>query len=115
MSTNITPVINAVIALLFALFTAFVLPATLRKVGADIDAKSLEKLLAWVKIAVAAAEQLFASTQGQDKLQYVLKFLADKGFTVDTEEIHNAVEAEVLKLHTTLYGARKAEEAVGDD
>lgn len=108
MDIDLTPIIRAVITLLFALFSAFVLPAILKRTGAATDAQKLSQLLSWVKIAVAAAEQLFTSPQGEEKKQYVLKFLEAKGYTVDAEEIHNAVEAEVLKLHTALYGARKA-------
>lgn len=100
---NITPVINAVIALLAALITAFLVPWIKSKVGAQ----NMDQLLAWVDIAVAAAEQLFTSTDTQKKKQYVLDFLKGKGYTVNTEEVNNAVEAAVLHLHNSLYGTEK--------
>ena len=50
---DITPIINAVIALIAALISAFVIPWLKRKMAA-IDTAQLE---AWVKIGVSAAEQ----------------------------------------------------------
>ena len=66
---------------------------------------SVEQLLVWVDIGVAAAEQLFESSQGQEKKQYVLDFLARQGYDLDSAQVANAVEAAVLKLHASLEGA----------
>ena len=49
--TDLTPIFNAVIALLAALVTAFVIPWLKRKTSAQ----EREDLLRWVEIAVAAA------------------------------------------------------------
>ena len=97
---DITKVFQAVITLAVALITAFVIPWLKNKVGAQ----NMEQLLAWVDIAVAAAEQLYDSADGDKKKDYVIHFLASKGFDVDTEVLDNAVEAAVLKLHNELYG-----------
>lgn len=96
--TDLTPVINAVIALIAALITAFVIPWIRR----NTSAKDREEFLKWVEIAVAAAEQLFYSTQGTEKKKYVVQFLADQGFTFSEEEINTAIEGAVLKLHRGL-------------
>lgn len=98
--TDITPIIQAVVALAVALITAFVIPWLKNKVGAQ----NMDLFLAWVDIAVAAAEQLYESTDGDGKKAYVVSFLASKGFKVDTEELDNAIESAVLKLHNELYG-----------
>mgnify|MGYP001070169564 CR=1 FL=1 len=98
--TDITPVIQAVVALAAALITAFVIPWLKNKVGAQ----NMDLFLAWVDIAVAAAEQLYDTVDGEKKKAYVVNFLAQKGFKVDTEELDNAIEAAVLKLHNELYG-----------
>ncbi|MEG2679896.1 MAG: phage holin, LLH family [Oscillospiraceae bacterium] len=100
---NITPIINAAIVLIAALITAFLVPWIKSKVGQQ----NVEQLLVWVKIAVAAAEQIYTNLDGDVKMQYVLDFLKSKGYKVDTEEIHNAIEAAVLSLHSDLYGATK--------
>lgn len=96
--TNLTPVINAVIALIAALITAFVVPWIKR----NTSAKDREELLKWVEIAVMAAQQLYYHKDGEMRKDYVLKFLAEKGYDVSSAEVENAIEAAVLKLHQGL-------------
>ena len=97
--TDITPIIQAIITLAVALITAFVIPWLKNKIGAQ----NMDEFMRWVQIAVAAAEQLYESTDGDKKKAYVVNFLASKGFKVDTEELDNAIEAAVLELHNALY------------
>ena len=96
--TDLTPIINAAVALMAALITAFVIPWLKRKT----TAQDREELLRWVEIAVAAAEQLWDSTQGEEKKKAVMAFLREKGFTFSESEIDSAIEAAVLKLHHEL-------------
>lgn len=96
--TDVTPIINAVIALLAAIVTAFLVPW----IKGKTTEQERETLLKWVEISVAAAEQLFESTEGPDKLRYVMDFLENKGYSVDTEETRNAIEAAVIILHNKL-------------
>lgn len=96
--TDITPVVQAVITLAVALITAFVIPWLKKKIGTQ----NMDEFLRWVDIAVAAAEQLYASTDGDAKKAYVVQFLSNKGFKVDTEALDNAIEAAVLELHNSL-------------
>ena len=93
--TDLTPVINAVIALAAALITAFVIPWIKR----NTSSKDREEFLKWVEIAVAAAEQLFHVTQGTEKKKYVVQFLAEKGFTFSEDKINADIEGAVLRLH----------------
>jgi hypothetical protein len=101
--TNITPIIAALVLLISALFSVYLIPLIRSKTN---DAQ-LREIEAWVRIAVAAAEQLYSSAQGQEKKNYVLNFLTDHGYEVDFNEINNMIEAEVLKLHAELYGATR--------
>ena len=103
---NITPIINAVIALIAALVSAFVIP-WIKKKAASCD---LDQMQAWTGIAVAAAEQLYTALQGDVKKQCVMKYLAEKGYDVSDEDIENAIEAEVLRLHNELYGTTREEQ-----
>ena len=98
---DITNVFTAFIALLMAAMSAFVIPWLRRQMAAE----DLDDLLAWVEIAVAAAQQLYHSCDGEKRLQHALGVLADKGFDVDDKAVRSAVEAEVLKLHRQLEGA----------
>lgn len=99
--TDLTPVFNAFIALVAAVVTAFVVPWIKR----NTSAKDREEFLKWVEIAVAAAEQLFYSTQGTEKKKFVVQFLEGQGFTFSESEINTAIEGAVLKLHQNLEAA----------
>lgn len=96
--TDLTPIVNAVIALAASLITAFVIPWIRRKTSAQ----DREELLKWVEIAVAAAQQLLHKLDGAERKQYVLDFLAEKGHTMEDTEVDAAIEAAVLKLHREL-------------
>lgn len=98
---DLTNIVEAVIALAVAIITAFVLPW----IKGRTTAQEREELLAWVDIAVAAAQQLFHDQEGHVRLNYALEFLADKGYKADDLAIREAVEAAVLKLHQQLEGA----------
>ncbi len=94
---NITVIINAVIALIAAVVSTFLIPW----IKSKTTAQQREELIAWVKIAVSAAEQIYkGSGRGADKKQYVLDFLAQNGFTVDTDSVNAAIEAAVKQLNS---------------
>ena len=93
---DITPVVNAVIALAATAVSVFLIPWIKSK---TTDAQRKE-LLEWVKIGVAAAEQLYEGQgRGEEKKKYVLEFLASMGFTVDEEAVNAAIEAAVNQLN----------------
>lgn len=93
---DITPIINAVITLIAAVITVFLIPW----IKGKVEAEKLSKIMSWVKIAVDAAEQIYnESGMGEKKKQYVLDFLEDKGFTADLNSIDAMIEAAVLSLN----------------
>ncbi|MBR2483547.1 MAG: holin [Oscillospiraceae bacterium] len=96
---NITEVVQAMIALVTALLSVVVVPWLRTK----FDAEEMKVFLRWVEIGVAAAEQLYAVHEGEQKRLYVMQYLRDKGYTTDVEDIENAIEAAVLQLHKELY------------
>lgn len=94
--TDLTPIVNAVIALIAAIITTFLIPW----IKSKIDAAKLAQIVEWVGIAVRAAEQIYnESGMGEKKKQYVLDFLADKGFTLDPNSINAMIEAAVKNLN----------------
>ena len=97
---NITEILEAVVYLIVVLLSAFAVPAIKNKVGAQ----NMDTFLKWVDIAVAAAEQVYESTQGSVKKMYVLSYLESKGFNVDEDELNLAIEAAVNRLHNEMYG-----------
>ena len=98
---DLTPVINGAIALLAALISAFVIPWLRLKTSQQ----ERETLLKWVEIAVAAAQQLYDCLDGEQRKRFVREYLSAKGFDVDAEDVDNAIEAAVLKLHRELEAA----------
>ena len=93
---NLQPMISAVIALIAALITTFLIPY----IKGKISKQQYDKLMEAVRIAVAAAEQLFTSPQsGADKKQYVQEFLAAQGYDVSEQEIDTMIEATVGKIN----------------
>lgn len=98
---DLTPVIAGVIALLAAVLTAVLVPWLKSRLT---DAQ-MEELLAWVEIAVAAAQQMYYQMDGAQRKEYVLEFLESKGYDVDSREVDTAIEAAVLKLHRQLEEA----------
>lgn len=102
---NLTPIFEAVIALLAALITYKLIPWIKSKTTATQQAN----LRAAVKMLVFAAEQLYGANKGAEKLRYVKDKLAEKGYSVDADAIEAAV-AQYLNYvpELTLY------EGVGD-
>lgn len=103
MTIDLTAIFEAIIALVVALISVFVIPWVKSKIGAD----RMAEFLKWVEIAVAAAEQLYDSIDGDAKKHYVESFLRDKGYSVSTAELDVAIEGAVRKLHAELYGSTK--------
>ena len=94
--TDLTPIVNAVIALIASIITTFLIPW----IKSKIDAAKLAQIVEWVGIAVRAAEQIYnESGMGEKKKQYVLDFLASKGFTLDPDSINAMIEAAVKELN----------------
>ncbi len=92
---DITPVVNAVIALCAAIISAFVIPWLREKAGRE----RLERLYRLTEIAVNAAEQLYGSAAGMEKRQYVLDFLNARGYKLTVEELSGALEAAVFQMN----------------
>lgn len=99
--TNLTPIFEAVIALVIAIISAFIIPWIKR----HTTAKDREEMLKWVEIAVMAAQQLYHNLDGTSRKEYVQQFLLSKGYDISGREIDSAIEAAVLKLHRELEAA----------
>ena len=99
-----TQIISAVIALISALVSAFLIPW----LNTKLDAIKLQTIKTYVEIGVKAAEQLYAATDGEEKKAYVINFLAEHGIRFDVSTIDQLIEAAVLQLHHELYGSERA-------
>ena len=98
MTIDLTSIANAVIALIAAIITAFVIPW----IRSKTTAAQFEKIKMWVTVAVEAAEQLYTgSGRGAEKKAYVVEFLNGKGFKIDKIDaatLDNLIEAAVFDL-----------------
>ena len=93
---DITPVVNAVIALIAAVVTAFVIPW----VKSKTTAAQREEINSWVKIAVTAAEQIYSGVgKGKEKKAYVLKFLEEKNLKIDEKSVDLMIESAVRNMN----------------
>lgn len=99
MNENVFNVILALIPVLGAIVTGFVIPFIKEK----IDADKLAKYKYWASLAVRAAEMLWTNSGcGKDKKQYVIDFLNNmfnKKKTVITEQqLEILVESAVKQM-----------------
>ena len=93
---DITPVVNADIALIAAVVTAFAIPW----VKSKTTAAQREEIEAWGRIAVTAAEQIYLGTgKGNEKKKYVLDFLAEKNLKIDEESVDLMIESAVKNMN----------------
>lgn len=95
MQIDITQIAIALIGLIGAAITTFLIPWLRSKT----TAAQQDQLMAWVHIAVTAAEMLYTgSGRGEEKLEYVKNWLAERGITYDEQTIRAAIEAAVWGL-----------------
>jgi predicted outer membrane protein len=58
-----------------------------------------QKRLTWlVSTAVAAAEQAMKDSTGAEKKEYVIKWLANRGITYDSDKIDAVIESAVYEV-----------------
>ena len=87
MNIDITPIIQAFIALLAAIITYKLIPW----IKARTTNEQQAMLSAAIKTAVFAAEQMYGAGNGEKKLGYAIEWLNKRGFDADREEIEAAV------------------------
>ena len=84
---DITPIVEAVIALAAALITMKLIPWLKLR----LSAQQQEMLAAVTRTLVFAAEQIYGSGTGAKKLEYVQRGLEERGYRVDLAVIEAAV------------------------
>jgi hypothetical protein len=89
-------ILQAVLTLATAIITILLVPFLKEKMG---EAK-YNNIIKWVKIAVEAAEQMYKAypKSGDDKKEYVIEFLENKGIKLTIEELDALIESAVSKL-----------------
>ena len=96
MDINLTPIFEAIIALLAAIVTYKLVPW----IRGKVTEQQYSNLTAAAKIAVYAAEQIYKFGKGDEKLDYAVKQLQAKGFKLDADVLRSAVEQAVYEMNT---------------
>lgn len=98
MQIDLTQIILAILALISALITRYVIPW----IKGKVDERQYEAFCALIRTGVFAAEQLANTGKIQDKKQYVLQLLKENGYKVDDEVVNAMIEAQVKQLKIEL-------------
>lgn len=107
---DITKIVVLGIGFLSAIITGFIIPyfvAKTKKTNEETDGEIIFNVKTWVRIAVESAEMIFKTPgAGAEKLDYVMKYiekhLAEKGLSMDEQQIRMMVESAVLELKKAL-------------
>lgn len=93
---DLTPILTALIALIGAIITYYIIPLLKGKISAD----KWQEIVKWVMIAVKAAEQMKAAGLiVVPKKDFVTAFLKDQGITITDEELDALIEAAVFEIN----------------
>lgn len=91
MDVDITPIMQAVIALVSAVITVFLIPYIKTK----LNEAQRKRIKEYIDAAVMAAEKLFQSVDGEklgeEKLQYVADYLKSKGIEFDVGDVYDDI------------------------
>ena len=109
-AVDLTPLLQAVLSLAVSLITAFLIPW----IRAKYSYEQRQRIVAAYQTVVYAAEQMFGSGLGEQKLEWAVRELEGKGIIVDRA----AIEAEVRKMQSLgaamlADGVKNAGTAVG--
>ena len=91
MQIDLTKIILCVITLIFGLITRYTIPF----IQSKLDNNQRELLKIAIRTAVYAAEQLYHSDQGQEKLKYVVDLLYKQGYILDPDQVEETTRAEI--------------------
>lgn len=96
MKYDITPIVEAVVSLVAVVITAIVIPYIKSKTTAE----QRKDLAEWIKIAVAAAEQIYKGVgRGEEKKEFVLNWLDKHNVKVDFDAVDAMIESAVFELN----------------
>lgn len=97
---DLTPIFQAIIALLAALVTYKLIPW----IKARTTETQQANLNALAKVAVYAAEQIYGAGQGDKKMEYARNILLSAGFDVNLDVLRAAIESAVHNMPDYIFG-----------
>lgn len=98
--TNITPILELAVKLIFTLITIFLVPKLKELISTKVAESDQKKILRWVELAVQAAEEAERSglIDKKAKYQYAKTFLEARGVTFDADTMQALIDSTVWEL-----------------
>ena len=94
--TDITLIVEGALFLLGLIWTIIVAPF----IKSKTNTQQQQEINGWVKIAVAAAEQIYkGSGRGKEKKTYVVTWLEEHDIILEEERIDAMIEAAVFEIN----------------
>ena len=104
MTIDITEIVVAVIGLLSAIVTAFIVPYIKSKKTINQQAK----IEALARAAVLAAQQIYGIDENQKKKEYAVQYITEQlkkaGITLDVDAISTVIEAALKSIKLEVNG-----------
>lgn len=91
---DLTPLFQAIITLIAALITIYLIPWIKQKTTSD----QREQISAAVHIAVYAAEKIYGAGHGAEKLAWATQWLRQHGFDLDTDTLKGEINAAIKEM-----------------
>lgn len=107
---DFTPLFEAIITLIAAIITMYVIPWLKEKYSAE----QLAKLRTVVDVAVYAAEKAYGAGNGDKKLEYVEQVLAVHDIRLDTIRLKALVDSAIKRMENEERGGVTIIENIGD-
>lgn len=110
---DLTPIFQAILALLAALITYKLIPW----IKTRTTAEQQNLLLSVTSVLVFAAEQLYGAGRGPEKLDYVVRELEKRGFTADRAAIEAVIKeyADTLQPEKVVVDADQQDDSADEE
>lgn len=97
---DITPILELVVKLIFALITIFLVPKLKELISTKVAESDQKKIIRWVELAVQAAEEAERSglIDKKAKYQYAKDFLEKRGVTFDADTMQALIDSTCWEL-----------------
>lgn len=97
---DITPILELVIKLVFALITIFLIPKIKKLIATKVSEADQKKIIRWAEIAAQAAEEAARSglIDKKAKYNYAKDFLEARGITFDADTMEALINSTVWEL-----------------
>lgn len=105
MSIDLTQIILAIITFIFGIVAKYGIPWLIE----NTDEKKRAKIADIVQTGVEAADRWLKTATGEERKAYVVAYLKERGYTVNTEDVHSELNAMIESAVEKLRIAQKTQ------